>query len=120
LSKRLANIDREEFGFEWRPSIPYMTGGICETELSGCKKFTYNIVISSKGEGQVCYAVKFPIGNVRDVSLKEILEHPIRQHFLDNPLYNCVCRVYNRSGQPNLIVGIKPEVDYKTEYGDNE
>ncbi|MFC1648672.1 radical SAM/SPASM domain-containing protein [Nanoarchaeota archaeon] len=115
LSRELSEIDRQEFGFEWRPGLPYMSGGISEAEISGCKKFTYNVVISSRGDGQLCYAVKFPIGNVRNSSLKEILEHQTRQKFLDNPCYNCVCRVYSRSGQPDSVEGLNLGLDYETD-----
>jgi len=121
LSERLLEIDETEFGFTWKPSIPYLVGGICESELSGCKKFTYNLVISSDGEMNPCYATRFSLGNIRDDSLSEGLSHPTRKELLRNPNYNCLCRVYSRSSAIHPVQEVK-ELDIKLDYqyGGNE
>lgn len=121
LSQRLCEIDKNEFGFIWKPSIPYLVGGICESELSGCKKFTYNLVVASNGEMNPCYATKFSLGNIRKNSLREGLTHPIRKKLLRNPNYNCLCRVYSRSSADHQVQEIK-DLDKKLDYkcGGNE
>jgi MoaA/NifB/PqqE/SkfB family radical SAM enzyme len=116
LSRRLAEIDESEFSISWKPSIPYLVGGICESEKSGCKKFTYNLVVSSTGEMNPCYATYFSLGNVKQKTLKEGLEHPIRKELLQNPVFNCLCRVYSRTFQekPAVCVGdLDKKLDYK-------
>lgn len=120
LSKRLLEIDETEFGYTWLPSIPYLAGGICENEMSGCRKYTYNIVISSTGDAYPCYAAHFNLGNIREKSLKEILNHPIRLELLRNPIYNCLCRVYNRSrhasGEIKSLDDLNRRFDYENLY----
>lgn len=96
LSQTLSHIDSKEFGYDWKPSIPYMVGGICETEMTGCKKYTYNIVIDSDGKAIPCYAAKFNLDSVREKSLQEILQHPIRKELLESN-FNCLCRVYSKT-----------------------
>jgi MoaA/NifB/PqqE/SkfB family radical SAM enzyme len=121
LSQRLLEIDENEFGFTWKPSIPYLVGGICESELDGCKKFTYNIVVSSNGEMYPCYAANFSLGNIRDVSLREGLNNPIRRKLLENSIFNCLCRVYSRSSVKHNVHEVEDldtKLDYQ--YGGNE
>jgi len=97
LSKTLLSIDRKEFSLTWSPSLPYLVGGICESEKEGCKKYTYNVVISSTGEAYPCYATKISLGNTRTNNLIDILKHPYRLQLLSKPSFNCLCRVYSRS-----------------------
>lgn len=116
LSRHLKEIDETEFGFTWRPSLPYLVGGICETEKSGCKKFTYNIVVATSGEVYPCYAAYFSLGNIKEMSLKECLTHPVRQELLAKPCYNCLCRVYSRSvldGTVESLDNLKKVHDYE-------
>lgn len=103
LSKTLRAIDQREFGFTWSPSIPYLVGGICESEKEGCKKYTYNIVISSEGQAYPCYATKISLGNVRELNLFDILNHPNRLQLLSKPIFNCLCRVYSRSSKNKAV-----------------
>lgn len=115
LSKRLLEIDEQEFGFTWKPSIPYLVGGICESESKGCKKFTYNLVVSSSGEMNPCYATYFSLGNIRDKKIEDGLTHPIRQELLKNPQYNCLCRVFSRNENKHKIKTVK-DLDLKLDY----
>lgn len=116
LSGILAQIDQEEFGYSWQPSLPYMVGGICETEQRGCKKYTYNIVILSNGNAIPCYATYFILGNIRKKSLKNLLNHPIRKKLLCKN-YNCLCRVYSKTKKPiKLPKDLDKTVDYKLTY----
>ena len=116
LSCRLQAIDNEEFGIDWIPSIPYLVGGICETEKSGCKKYTYNLVVSSNGACNPCYAAYYDLGNVRHQSLEEIMKHPIRIKLLQEPRYNCLCRVYSRSLRENEEVSALSDLDARFDY----
>ena len=114
LSRRLSEIDEKEFGFKWKPGLPYMVGGICENEVSGCKKYTYNIVVQADGTCTPCYAAYFNLGNVRDRPLKEILRHPIRRQLLEAAEINCLCRVYNRTWpEPKTPEELDQEKDYQ-------
>lgn len=103
LSKILLEIDRNEFGHAWLPGIPYLAGGISENEKSGCKKYGYNIVISSKGDVYPCYAATLQLGNVREKPLSEILENPHRKQLISDIRYNCLCRVFNRTLKKRAI-----------------
>jgi MoaA/NifB/PqqE/SkfB family radical SAM enzyme len=97
LSRTFLAIDEAEFGFTWSPSVPYLVGGICETEVDGCNKFSYNIVISPIGYAYPCYATYINIGCVRKMPLCAILEHPYRKQLLGTPHFKCLCRVYSRT-----------------------
>lgn len=64
--EQLEMIDRERFGIIWnsRPTIAAFS----------CKRHLYSCLINSQGYVQPCTGVDMPVGNVREKSLKEILE----------------------------------------------
>jgi MoaA/NifB/PqqE/SkfB family radical SAM enzyme len=115
LSRAFLAIDEAEFGFTWFPSIPYLVGGICEKEMDGCKKFTYNVVISSSGNAYPCYASYLPLGNTRFASLMSIVNHPYRKLLIEHAQFNCLCRVYNRTTRSRKVEtpeDLMPSFDY--------
>lgn len=96
LSKKLLGIDKTKFGFTWKCGIPFLVGGIGE-EGGGCRRFTYNLVISSKGDAYPCSSAYFSLGNSRQKTLKQMLSHQTRSELLRNPDYRCLCRVYQKT-----------------------
>ncbi|MBN2055974.1 radical SAM protein [bacterium] len=115
LSRRLSEIDRERFGYHWQPSLPYLVGGLCELEVDGCKKYTYNIVIDSRGTAHPCYAATFDLGNVRERPLRALLAHPIRRTLLDRADFNCLCRVYQRTSARREVKTVS-DLDRRFDY----
>jgi len=68
LFKELLRIDEEMFGYTWFPFPPYVG--------FSCDKLFYNLVVSGNGDTYPCYAIEINMGNVREKSLKEILQNP--------------------------------------------
>jgi len=67
LFEKLLDIDEREFGFSWFPVPPYVG--------FPCDKLYYNLVVSDHGECYPCYGIDINLGNVREKSLKEILQN---------------------------------------------
>ena len=63
----LEMIDSERFGITWR-SHPIIAA-------FSCKRHQYSCLINSQGYVQPCTGVNMPIGNIREKSMKEILEN---------------------------------------------
>jgi MoaA/NifB/PqqE/SkfB family radical SAM enzyme len=65
---KLRDIDRSEYAFEWEPHPPVVAGG-------SCKKILYQIFVGPSGEIGVCPGLGIAdLGNIRNVSLKDILK----------------------------------------------
>ncbi|RJQ51662.1 MAG: radical SAM protein [Nitrospiraceae bacterium] len=64
--ERIEKIDREKFGIVWepRPTVAAFS----------CKRHLYSCLINSQGYLQPCTGIDIAVGNVRESSLKEILE----------------------------------------------
>lgn len=97
LFESLSRIDKEEFGFNWNPLSAYPIAP------DGCKVIYGTIGITQEGNIQICSFTEDPIGNIRDISLKDILKSDkvkkIRDtgRILDYPNqgYGCRANTYN-------------------------
>jgi len=70
LFEELSRIDREEFGLEWIPRPP-LAGSTCNRHLYSC-------TVTTQGDVLPCPGVNVPLGNIRDVPLRQIIrEHPV-------------------------------------------
>lgn len=66
LFAELAEIDRNEFGHEWEPQPP-LVGNVCLRHQFSC-------LVNAHGTVMPCVGVTIPLGNIRETSLKEILD----------------------------------------------
>lgn len=66
LFERLSTIDRDEFMCSWRPHPPLVA--------SQCARHEYSCTVTSIGEVHPCPGVNVSVGNVREKSLREILD----------------------------------------------
>ncbi|MCP4677634.1 MAG: radical SAM protein [Deltaproteobacteria bacterium] len=62
----LAAIDREEFGYEWKPHGNFATG------LWDCDRIVHTLVVDAAGSVHPCVAIDQPLGDVRQERLAEI------------------------------------------------
>lgn len=69
LFYKLAEIDKEEFNYEWVPVPPYVA--------AKCDKLFYNIVVDSQGYVRPCCGITLKLGNVRKRKLSEFMEHEV-------------------------------------------
>jgi radical SAM protein with 4Fe4S-binding SPASM domain len=65
LFEHLENIDKMKYGITWRP---YPT-----IAAFSCKRHLYSCLINSQGHVQPCTGIDISVGNIRNKSLKEIL-----------------------------------------------
>jgi len=66
LAEQVCGIDREEYGNDPEPNQPEL--------LSPCTLFCYSLAVTADGTVQPCTTCNFDMGNVRDVTLKQVLE----------------------------------------------
>lgn len=59
-------IDQKRYGYTWFPSPPLVAGH--------CKKLLHDIVVDSVGNIQICPGINISLGNVRQMSIKSVLE----------------------------------------------
>jgi len=73
LFERLAEIDAEQFGNTWTPHPPLAA--------SQCARHEYSCTVTAVGDVQPCPGVSVTVGNIRENSLADILEHsqPIQE-----------------------------------------
>lgn len=125
LFRDLLRIDQTEFGFTWTPVPPIAA--------LGCDKWHYALYVSARGEVRPCSGVNLRIGNIRELSLQEIMASPLSRRVRDvnkhlggrcancafnSTCYGCRAEAYTSSGDafgedPTCWVG--REVDPATE-----
>lgn len=66
LFHQLLEIDETDFGYTWTPVPPYVA--------TRCDKLLYNLVVDSQGYVRPCCAIPMRLGNIREKTLREILE----------------------------------------------
>ncbi|MBI5409838.1 MAG: radical SAM protein [Nitrospirae bacterium] len=78
--ERIERIDKERFGITWksRPTIVSFS----------CKRHLYSCLVNSQGYVQPCTGVDIAIGNIRETSLKGILEN--------SPIISDLRNIYDR------------------------
>lgn len=68
LKLQLLKIDQEEFGYDWLPFTPLAA--------CGCFQVMYNLYITVKGIVRPCSSIHAEMANIKDYSLKEIIDLP--------------------------------------------
>lgn len=66
LFEQLARIDREEFGRKWDPQPPLVG--------NSCLRHCFSCLVDARGDVMPCVGVTVPLGNVKETSLKQILD----------------------------------------------
>lgn len=66
LFEKIAEIDRKEFGHEWDPQPPLVG--------NRCLRHQFSCLITARGEVHPCVGVTIPVGNIREESLRQILD----------------------------------------------
>ena len=70
LFQKLLEIDQKEFGFTWDVNETYPIAAL------GCTIVKNSLGISATGNAHICAFVEEPLGNIKEKTLKEILEQP--------------------------------------------
>lgn len=65
IFQSISDIDREKYGIEWDPQPPLVG--------NKCLRHKYSCMISSNGDVLSCVGLTMPLGNIKEMSLKEIL-----------------------------------------------
>ncbi|KKQ71607.1 MAG: radical SAM protein [Candidatus Peregrinibacteria bacterium GW2011_GWC2_39_14] len=111
LYEKLSEIDRQEYGFHWKPAPPY--AGI------HCNYYLYHIMVTIMGDVAPCIGLPH-IGNIREQSLADLWLSPEVEkvrNILDNVsgkcrtcvehkeegCYGCPCRVVYKKGNGALF-----------------
>jgi len=68
LKLKLLEIDRNEYGYDWLPYTPLLG--------NGCFQVMYNLYITVEGFVRPCSDIQVNIANIKDYTLKEIIELP--------------------------------------------
>ena len=68
LKLQLLELDRSEYGYDWLPYTPLLA--------SGCFQVMYNLYITVEGFVRPCSDIQVNIANIKNYSLKEIIELP--------------------------------------------
>jgi len=100
LFKNLSMIDRNEFGIIWDPVTAYPIAP------DSCRVVYGTLGITQEGNIQICSFTEKPLGNIRDTSLKRILQSDEvkRIRSKDNNFgyqkygYGCRANAYNMTG----------------------
>ena len=66
LAEEICRIDKEEYGNTPEPSQPEL--------LSPCTLFYYSLAVTANGTVQPCTTCDFNMGNIRETTLKQVLE----------------------------------------------
>jgi radical SAM protein with 4Fe4S-binding SPASM domain len=93
LFYKILAIDRAEFGFDWVPIPPIIA--------TTCQKLLYNMYVDCQGNVKPCVAVDVYAGNVREKSLKEMLQSKLFQstrNIKKNIKGKCRACEYNLAG----------------------
>ncbi len=67
LFQELSRIDKQRYGFDWTPRLP----------IAGysCDRHEYSCTVTSTGIVQPCPGIDLAVGDIREASLREILEN---------------------------------------------
>ncbi|MBI9080489.1 MAG: radical SAM protein [Pseudodesulfovibrio sp.] len=65
LFDKLSQIDRDEFGIEWEPKPP--------VAAFTCQRHLYSCTVTSLGDIIPCPGVDIPAGNIRQMTIKDII-----------------------------------------------
>jgi len=66
LFRRISEIDRIKYGHEWDPKPPLVGGE--------CLRHQFSCAVNSEGYVQPCVGITFPLGNLKQQRLKDILK----------------------------------------------
>lgn len=111
LYERLSEIDRTEYGFDWKPAPPY--AGI------HCNYYLYHIMVTIMGDAAPCIGLPY-IGNIREKSLAELWLDPAVERVRNitenvagkcktcvehekEGCYGCPCRLVYKKGPEALF-----------------
>jgi radical SAM protein with 4Fe4S-binding SPASM domain len=64
--RTVSELDRKKYGIHWDPKPPLVGGE--------CLRHQFSCAVNSEGFVQPCVGITFPIGNIREQCLKEILK----------------------------------------------
>jgi len=103
LSREICRIDKQEYGNDPEPNQPEL--------LSACTLFYYSLAVTADGTVQPCTTCNFDMGNVRQVTLKQVLESDkgkmirnIKEHLTgkcrecEKECYGCRANALNMKG----------------------
>ena len=106
LFYQIAEIDREKYGYQWKPQPP-LIGDVCLRHQFSC-------TVNSRGFVQPCVGVNIPVGNIREKKLSDIirdseimqdlknykqtLKGPCRECDQLNTCYGCRGAAYQMTG----------------------
>jgi radical SAM protein with 4Fe4S-binding SPASM domain len=106
LFDEIARIDREEYGQTWDPQPP-LVGNVC-------LRHSFSCLVSADGNVMPCVGVAIPVGNIRENSLKSIIQNSEvmqglrnHEHTIKGPCaacrksgdcYGCRGAAYNMTG----------------------
>lgn len=71
LKLKLLAIDQAEYGYDWLPHTPHIS--------TGCFQVMHNLYITVKGFARPCACTSHDFANIREHSLKEIIQLPFFQ-----------------------------------------
>ncbi len=66
LFERIAQIDRERYGYNWEPQPPLVGGQ--------CLRHQFSCAVNAYGDVLPCIGVTIPVGNIREAKLANILK----------------------------------------------
>jgi radical SAM protein with 4Fe4S-binding SPASM domain len=66
LFERIAHIDREKYGYNWKPQPPLVGGQ--------CMRHQFSCAVNAYGDVLPCIGVTLPVGNIRQSGLADILK----------------------------------------------
>ncbi len=66
LFERIARIDREKYGYNWKPQPPLVGGQ--------CMRHQFSCAVNAYGDVLPCIGVTLPVGNIRQSGLADILK----------------------------------------------
>lgn len=85
ISKEVSEIDREKYGINYIPEIPYI-GGL------QCRLLHHSLYVNILGEIYSCVGSKILLGNIRNASLKDIFNSDSVKKIRDTPYNSCPFR----------------------------
>lgn len=66
LFEGIAKMDRERYGYDWKPQPPLVGGQ--------CLRHQFSCAVNAYGDVLPCVGVTLPLGNIREAKLKDILK----------------------------------------------
>ena len=100
LFEELSNLDRTQFGINWNPALAYPIAP------DGCRVIYGTIGITQEGNIQICSYTEKSLGNIRDISLIDIIQSDEVKKIRDtgkilnypNNGYGCRANAFNMTG----------------------